>query len=146
MIALEDLDVDVVPLQPLRQAQATCSCSNDADPEPFVAHRAPLHAFAVAERPTMSGDNDGFWQRFRHARIRPANARRMEEAALILESNDDTIARIATRVGYENNAGIFEGVPPGRYRGSAQRYRRSLRDRAIAVNQPATSALGQTQK
>jgi hypothetical protein len=75
MIELEDLDFDVVPLQPLCQAQATCSCSNDADPEPFVAHRAPLHAFAIAERPAMSGDNDGFWQRFRQARTRAANAR-----------------------------------------------------------------------
>jgi hypothetical protein len=38
MVALEDLDFDVVLLQPLRQAKAACSPSNDADPEPFAAH------------------------------------------------------------------------------------------------------------
>jgi hypothetical protein len=73
MIALEDLDFDVVPFQPLCQAQATCSCSNDADPEPFVAHRAPLHAFAVAERPcpvTTTGFGKGFGMRAFGRRMR----------------------------------------------------------------------------
>src|SRR6516225_4029209 len=44
VVALEDLDFDAVPLQPLRQAQPTCSRSYDADPESF-AHRTRLHTF-----------------------------------------------------------------------------------------------------
>ena len=49
-------------------------------------------------------------------------ARRMEEAAFLLESSDDGIARIATRVGYETVAAFskvflrYHGLSPGRYR------------------------------
>jgi AraC-like DNA-binding protein len=49
-------------------------------------------------------------------------ARRMDEAALMLESSDDSIARIATRVGYQKAAAFSKvfrrhhGVSPGRYR------------------------------
>ncbi|MDQ0393686.1 AraC family transcriptional regulator [Labrys monachus] len=49
-------------------------------------------------------------------------ARRMEEAAFLLESSDDGIARIATRVGYETTAAFSKvflrhhGLSPGRYR------------------------------
>ena len=48
--------------------------------------------------------------------------RRMEEAAFLLESSDDGIARIATRVGYETVAAFSKvflrhhGLSPGRYR------------------------------
>src|ERR1700722_12181622 len=48
--------------------------------------------------------------------------RRMEEAAFLLETTDDGIARIATRVGYETVAAFsklfrrYHGVSPGRYR------------------------------
>jgi AraC-like DNA-binding protein len=48
--------------------------------------------------------------------------RRMAEAAFLLESSDDGIARIATRVGYETAAAFSKlfhrhhGVSPGRYR------------------------------
>ena len=48
--------------------------------------------------------------------------RRMEEAAFLLESSDDGIARIATRVGYETVAAFSKvflrhhGQSPGRYR------------------------------
>lgn len=35
-------------------------------------------------------------------------ARRMDEAALMLESSDDAIARIATRVGYETTTAFSE--------------------------------------
>ncbi len=50
-------------------------------------------------------------------------ARRMEKAAFLLESSDDGIARIATRVGYETVAAFSKvflrhrGLSPGRYRG-----------------------------
>jgi AraC-like DNA-binding protein len=49
-------------------------------------------------------------------------ARRMAEAAFLLESSDDGIARIATRVGYETAAAFSKlfhrhhGLSPGRYR------------------------------
>jgi len=48
--------------------------------------------------------------------------RRMEEAAFLLESSDEGIARIATRVGYETVAAFSKvflrhhGLSPGRYR------------------------------
>jgi AraC-like DNA-binding protein len=48
--------------------------------------------------------------------------RRMEEAALLLESTDDGISRIASRVGYETAAAFSKlflrhhGLSPGRYR------------------------------
>ena len=49
-------------------------------------------------------------------------ARRMSEAALLLETSDEGIARIATRVGYETPAAFSKvfhrhhGLSPGRYR------------------------------
>src|SRR6185369_5802772 len=49
-------------------------------------------------------------------------ARRMAEAAFLLESSDEGIARIATRVGYETAAAFSKlfhrhhGLSPGRYR------------------------------
>ena len=49
-------------------------------------------------------------------------ARRMEEAAFLLESSQDAIARIAVRVGYETVAAFSKvflrhhGLSPGRYR------------------------------
>lgn len=49
-------------------------------------------------------------------------ARRMDEAAFLLEASDDGIARIATRIGYETLAAFSKaflrhhGLSPGRYR------------------------------
>jgi AraC-like DNA-binding protein len=49
-------------------------------------------------------------------------ARRMSEAAFLLETSDEAIARIATRVGYETSAAFSKlfhrhhGLSPGRYR------------------------------
>ena len=49
-------------------------------------------------------------------------ARRMAEAAFLLETSDEGIARIATRVGYETVAAFSKvflrhhGLSPGRYR------------------------------
>jgi AraC-like DNA-binding protein len=46
----------------------------------------------------------------------------MDEAALMLDSSDDTIARIATRVGYETTTAFSKvfhqhyGFSPGHYR------------------------------
>jgi AraC-like DNA-binding protein len=54
-------------------------------------------------------------------------ARRMAEAAFLLESTDEGIARIAARVGYETAAAFSKlfrrhhGVSPGRYR-ATQRF------------------------
>jgi len=51
-----------------------------------------------------------------------APVRRMDEAALMLESGDDAIARIATRVGYETTTAFSKAFKqhysfsPGRYR------------------------------
>jgi len=52
--------------------------------------------------------------------------RRMAEAAFLLETSDEPIARIASRVGYETAAAFsklfhrYHGLTPGRYR-AAQR-------------------------
>ena len=52
-------------------------------------------------------------------------ARRMDEAALMLESGDDAIAQIATRVGYETTTAFSKAFKqhysfsPGRYRARA---------------------------
>jgi AraC-like DNA-binding protein len=52
-------------------------------------------------------------------------ARRMDEAALMLESGDDAIARIASRVGYETTTAFSKAFKqhysfsPGRYRARA---------------------------
>jgi len=49
-------------------------------------------------------------------------ARRMSEAAFLLETSDEGIARIATRVGYETATAFSKlfhrhhGLSPGRYR------------------------------
>jgi AraC-like DNA-binding protein len=49
-------------------------------------------------------------------------ARRMSEAAFLLETSDEAIARIATSVGYETTAAFSKlfhrhhGLSPGRYR------------------------------
>jgi AraC-like DNA-binding protein len=49
-------------------------------------------------------------------------ARRMSEAALLLETSDEGIAQIATRVGYETATAFSKvfhrhhGLSPGRYR------------------------------
>jgi AraC-like DNA-binding protein len=59
-------------------------------------------------------------------------ARRMSEAAFLLESSDDGSARIASRIGYETAAAFSKlfhrhhGLSPGRYRGT----RRSDRGRS----------------
>jgi AraC-like DNA-binding protein len=53
-------------------------------------------------------------------------ARRMEEAAFLLESSDEGIARIAVRVGYETAAAFSKlfyrhhGISPGRYRAAGR--------------------------
>jgi AraC-like DNA-binding protein len=53
-------------------------------------------------------------------------ARRMEEAAFLLESSDEGIARIAVRVGYETAAAFSKlfhrhhGTSPGRYRAAGR--------------------------
>ena len=55
-------------------------------------------------------------------------ARRMDEAAIMLESGDDTIARIATRVGYETTTAFSKAFKqhysfsPGRYRARSGRW------------------------
>ena len=52
--------------------------------------------------------------------------RRMAEAAFLLETSDEPIARIASRVGYETAAAFsklfhrYHGLSPGRYRAARQ--------------------------
>jgi AraC-like DNA-binding protein len=54
-------------------------------------------------------------------------ARRMAEAAFLLETSDEPIARIASRVGYETAPAFsklfhrYHGLSPGRYR-AARRF------------------------
>jgi hypothetical protein len=77
VVAVEDLDFDVVPLQPLRQAQPTCSRSYDADPKSF-AHRARLHALWSSRNDRYAaGNNCGFWQKFLNSRNAPVSSGRM---------------------------------------------------------------------
>jgi len=63
-------------------------------------------------------------------------ARRMEDAALMLESGDDVVARIATRVGYKTTSAFskvfcrYHGVSPGRYRKAPKR-QHSYRPRSL---------------
>ncbi len=69
-------------------------------------------------------------------------ARRMEQAAFLLESSDDGIARIATRVGYETVSAFSKvflrhlGLSPGRYRA----VRRSEGGQRHAENQESVAA------
>ena len=64
-------------------------------------------------------------------------ARRMSEAAFLLETSDEGIARIATRVGYETAAAFSKlfhrhhGLSPGRYR-AAQRLDGSQGQHAVS--------------
>ena len=63
-------------------------------------------------------------------------ARRMAEAAFLLESGDEAIARIATCVGYETTAAFSKlfhrhhGLSPGRYR-AARRFDGGQRQRDV---------------
>ena len=69
-------------------------------------------------------------------------ARRMSEAAFLLETSDEGIARIATRVGYETPAAfskLFQrhhGLSPGRYR-AVRRSDGGRRQRAVLVAEVA---------
>ncbi|MEQ1951442.1 AraC family transcriptional regulator [Mesorhizobium sp. CN2-181] len=69
-------------------------------------------------------------------------ARRMAEAAFILESSDDGIARVASRVGYETAAAFSKlfhrhhGLSPGRYR-AIRRFDRSRKQGNILEEEMA---------
>ena len=65
-------------------------------------------------------------------------ARRMDEAALMLESGDDAIARIATRVGYETTT-AFSKAFKQHYSFSPGRYRARERHRATELTASESS-------
>jgi AraC-like DNA-binding protein len=62
--------------------------------------------------------------------------RRMAEAAFLLETSEEPIARIASRVGYETAAAFsklfhrYNGLSPGRYR-AARRFDGGERQRDV---------------
>jgi len=92
-----------------------------------LIHERPERPWTLRELGRRAGlGRSAFSARFTRLVGQPVHrylvARRMDEAALMLESNDDAIARIATRVGYETTTAFSKvfhqhyGLSPGRYR------------------------------
>jgi AraC-like DNA-binding protein len=80
-----------------------------------------------------------------HSMQRYVISRRMAEAAYLLETTDDGIARIASRVGYETAAAFSKlfhrhhGLSPGRYR-AAQRLDEGKGKAVVSENEGLSSA------
>jgi len=94
-----------------------------------LIHEQPDHAWTLRDLGRRVGlGRSAFSARFTKFVGQPMHryliARRMEEAASLLESSDEGIAQIATRVGYETAAAFsklfhrYQGLSPGRYRAS----------------------------
>jgi AraC-like DNA-binding protein len=92
-----------------------------------LIHEHPEHPWTLDELGHHVGlGRSAFAARFTRLVGQPMHrylvARRMDEAALMLEAGDDTIARIATRVGYETTTAFSKAFKqhysssPGRYR------------------------------
>lgn len=92
-----------------------------------LIHEQPEHPWTLRDLGYRVGlGRSAFSARFSnlvgHSMQRYLIARRMAEAAVLLESTDEGIARIAARVGYETAAAFSKlfrrhyGVSPGRYR------------------------------
>jgi AraC-like DNA-binding protein len=92
-----------------------------------VIHENPGHPWTLAELGRHVGlGRSAFSARFTRLVGQPVYrylvARRMDEAALMLETGDDAIAKIATRVGYETTTAFSNAFKqhysfsPGRYR------------------------------
>jgi AraC-like DNA-binding protein len=80
-----------------------------------------------------------------HSMQRYVISRRMAEAAFLLETTDDGIARIASRVGYETAAAFSKlfhrhhGMSPGRYR-AAQRLEEGQAQAVVTENEDLSNA------
>jgi AraC-like DNA-binding protein len=92
-----------------------------------LIHERPERPWTLRELGRRAGlGRSAFSARFTRLVGQPVHrylvARRMDEAALMLESSDDAIARIAARVGYETATAFSKvfhqhyGLSPGRYR------------------------------
>jgi AraC-like DNA-binding protein len=92
-----------------------------------LIHEHPEHPWTLGELGRHVGlGRSAFAARFTRLVGQPVYhylvARRMDEAALVLESGDDAIARVATRVGYETTTAFSRAFKqhysfsPGRYR------------------------------
>jgi AraC-like DNA-binding protein len=92
-----------------------------------LIHQRPERRWTLRELGRCAGlGRSAFSARFTRLVGQPMHrylvARRMDEAALMLASSDDAIARVATRVGYETTTAfskVFQqhyGFSPGRYR------------------------------
>jgi AraC-like DNA-binding protein len=80
-----------------------------------LIHEHPQHPWTLGELGRHVGlGRSAFAARFTRlvgqSVYRYLVARRMDEAALMLESGNEAIARIATRVGYETTTAFFQGV------------------------------------
>jgi AraC-like DNA-binding protein len=92
-----------------------------------LIHAHPGHPWTLAELGRHVGlGRSAFSARFTRLVGQPVYrylvARRMDEAALMLETGDDAIAKIATRVGYETTT-AFSNAFKQHYRFSPGRYR-----------------------
>jgi AraC-like DNA-binding protein len=92
-----------------------------------LIHEQPEHPWSLGELGRHAGlGRSAFAARFTRLVGQPAHrylvARRMDEAALMLESSDDAVARIATRVGYETTT-AFSKVFKQHYNFTPARYR-----------------------
>jgi AraC-like DNA-binding protein len=92
-----------------------------------LIHEQPEHPWTLGALGRHAGlGRSAFAARFTRLVGQPVHrylvARRMDEAALMLESGDDAISRIATRVGYETTTAFSKAFKqhysfsPGRYR------------------------------
>ncbi len=92
-----------------------------------LIHEQPEHPWTLGALGRHAGlGRSAFAARFTRLVGQPVHrylvARRMDEAALMLESGDDAISRIATRVGYETATAFSKAFKqhysfsPGRYR------------------------------
>jgi len=95
-----------------------------------LIHEQPRHPWTLRDLGQRVGlGRSAFSARFTALVGQPMQryliARRMEEAAFLLESGNDGIARVASQVGYETAAAFsklfhrYHGLSPGRYRSAA---------------------------
>jgi AraC-like DNA-binding protein len=101
-----------------------------------LIHERPAHRWTIRELGRRAGlGKTAFAARFTKLVGRPVHRylldRRMEEAASMLETSDDTVARIAVRVGYQTTTSFSKvfhrhhGLSPGRYRAQKASWRRA---------------------
>src|SRR5262245_23542345 len=92
-----------------------------------LIHEQPRHPWTLRELASIAGlGRSGLSARFTRLVGQPVHRylvmRRMEEAATMLEADDESIAQIAARAGYETTAAFskvfhrYHGLSPGRYR------------------------------